>query len=116
MRACWTACTFGSWIQWSEWLKDKSEDEGLRDHFYFSEDYEPVLVDLFQELRPSPLKKSPHTVSCTSNVRLILIELFTVLKNQININYKCLQIQVSENENACLIKITFSTSKNKLGV
>lgn len=72
---------------------------------FFPKDFQPVLVDLFQELSPSPLKKSPHTVSCTSNVRIILIELFTVLKNQVNINDKCLQIQVSENENTSLIKM-----------
>lgn len=60
---------------------------------------------MFQELSPSPLKKSPHIVSCTSNVRIILIKLFTVLKNQVNVNDKCLQIQVSKNKNTCLIKM-----------
>lgn len=53
------------------------------------------LVCLFQKLSPALLKKLPHIVTCSTNVWIVFIELFAVVKHQVNINDEGLQILIS---------------------
>lgn len=53
-----------------------------------------VLVCLFEKFSPTLLEKLPHVVTGSTNVRIVFIEFFAVIKHQVDINDKSLQVLI----------------------
>lgn len=60
----------------------------------WGDEYEVHWSILLQQLGPSFVKESPHAVAGLSNLWIILIKFFTVLKNKIHVHNEAFQIQV----------------------
>lgn len=55
-----------------------------------------VLVCLFQKLSPALLKELPHVMTSSTNVWIVFIEFFTVIKDQVDIDDERLQVLIPE--------------------
>lgn len=55
-----------------------------------------LLVCLFQKLSPALLKELPHVMTSSTNVWIVFIELFAVIKHQVDVNDESLQVLIPE--------------------
>lgn len=71
----------------------------------YGENLNRRLVCLFQKLRPALLKELPHVMTSSTNVWIVFIEFFTVIKHQVDVNDESLEVLIPE--------IRKKTKKNK---
>lgn len=62
----------------------------------YGENLNRLLVCLFQKLSPALLEELPHVMTSSTNVWIVFIEFFAVIKDQVNINDESLQILIPE--------------------
>lgn len=58
------------------------------------EDLNRRLVCLFQKLSPALLKELPHVMTSSTNVWIVFIKFFAVIKDQVDVNDESLQVLI----------------------
>lgn len=71
---------------------------------------------MFQKLSPALLKELPHVMTSSTNVWIVFIEFFTVIKDQVDIDDERLQVLIPEilkkKEDIFRLERTADTSHN----